>query len=65
MMKMVTMIFIKKTVKGNIEFIDQTNNKTKIISVNGYRLMHRAKKTVIASKGRYKKNKINRISVVS
>ena len=50
--------------KGNIEFIDQTNNETKNITVNGYNLMHGCRKTIIASIGRYKINKINKISVV-
>ena len=49
--------FYKTTVEGNIEFIHQTNNKTKNITVNGYNLMQRARKTIIASKGRYKINK--------
>ena len=44
--------FYKTTVKGNIEFIDQTNNKTKNMSVNGYHLIHRARKAIIASKER-------------
>ena len=51
--------FYKTTVEGNIEFIDQTNKKTKNITVNGFNLMHRARKTIIASKGRYKINKKN------
>ena len=46
--------FYKTTVEGNIEFIDQTNNTTKNTTVNGYNLMHRVRKTIIASKGRYK-----------
>ena len=41
--------FYKTTVIGNIQFNDQTNNKTKNITVNGYRLRHRAEKTIIAS----------------
>ena len=49
---------------GNIQFLDQRNNKTKNTTRNGYHLMHRAKKLVVGSKGRYKNNKINSFSVV-
>ena len=47
-----------------IEFIDQTINETKNINENGYHLLHRARKTIIASKGKYKINKINKISII-
>ena len=37
--------FYKTIVIGNIKFIDQTNKKTKNVTVNGYHLQKRAKNT--------------------
>ena len=54
----------KTTVKGNIEFFDQTNLKTKNIAVKSFNLMQRGKKTIIASKERYRYNKINISTIV-
>ena len=54
-----TTIFIKQQLIGNIQFIDQTKNKTKNITVSGYHL-----KNNIASKGRYKTNKINKVIII-
>ena len=56
--------FYKTTVIGNIQFIDQTNNKTKNITVNNYYLKHRARKTTIASRGSYRSTKINKVSII-
>ena len=54
--------FCKIIVKGNIEFIELINIKTKNVTVTGHHLMHRAK-TIIASKGRYKIDKISEVSI--
>ena len=57
-------VIYKITIKGNIEFIDLINKKTKNITVAGRDVMHNARRTIVATKGKYEKNKINRMSVV-
>ena len=49
---------------SNIEFIDLINNKTKKISSAGRDLMYKAHRTIVASKGKYKIIKINKMSAV-
>ena len=49
---------------GNIQFIYQKTNETKNVTVNGYHLKHRARKTIIATKRIYKIIKINKVSII-
>ena len=54
----------KPTVISNIQFVDQTNKKTMNITVNGYHLKHSARKTIMASKGRFRMNKTTKVSII-
>ena len=56
--------FYKTTVKGNIEFVELINNKTKNVNVIGYNQIRRAQGRTIASKGRKKIITINKISII-
>ena len=51
------------SVKANTEFIDQLNNKTKNVMINGYHVLHRARRREIGSKNRYKINKVNKLII--
>ena len=50
--------------KNKIEFIDLINNKTKNINLIGRNLMYKAHRTIVASKGRYKIIKRNKLSII-
>ena len=52
-----TLIFIKTTVKVNIEFFHLIINKTKNVTVIGYHRIHRAQRIIIS----YKINRIKKI----
>ena len=54
----------KLSVKVNIEFIDQLNNKTKKVTIIGYLVLGRAKEREMASKNGYKNNEVNKLNIV-
>ena len=56
--------FYKITKKSNIEIVDLINNKTENITVAARNVMHKAQRTIVASKENYKINRINRMSIV-
>ena len=56
--------FCYTTMKGDIQFIDPINNKTKKITLSGGNLMHEARRTIVATERNYKINKLNNMSII-
>ena len=50
-------------VRADVEFVDKLNNKIKNVTINKYYVLRRARKREIASKSRYKVNKVNKIII--
>ena len=55
--------FYKHSERGNIQLFDKLENKMKNAWVTGRCLLYQAKRREITSKGRFKKNKINKFII--
>ena len=53
----------KHSERGNVQFFDKLENKMKNALVKGRCLLYQAKRREIASKGRFKRNKINKFII--